>query len=53
MLSVYDARHSFSIRTVVASKQTHANKPILNEIVTAQVSRLLSTRFILKQLSTR
>ena len=32
-LSVYDALHSFSIRTVVATKQTEANKHLLNGIV--------------------
>ena len=46
-LSVYDALRSFSIRTVVATKQTDANKRILNEIVNEQESSFLSTRFIL------
>jgi len=46
-LSVYDALHSFSIRTVVATKQTEANKHLLNGIVDGQESRFLSTRFIL------
>ncbi|MBD2770266.1 NADP-dependent glyceraldehyde-3-phosphate dehydrogenase [Hymenobacter sp. BT664] len=46
-LSVHDALRSFSIRTVVATKQTEANKRILNEIVNEQASSFLSTRFIL------
>ncbi|WP_046245900.1 NADP-dependent glyceraldehyde-3-phosphate dehydrogenase [Hymenobacter terrenus] len=46
-LSVYDALRSFSIRTVVATKQTDANKHLLNEIVDGQESSFLSTRFIL------
>ena len=46
-LSVYDALRSFSIRTVVATKMTDANKHILNEIVDGQESSFLSTRFIL------
>ena len=46
-LSVYDALRSFSIRTVVATKHTDANKLILNEIVDGQESSFLSTRFIL------
>jgi glyceraldehyde-3-phosphate dehydrogenase (NADP+) len=46
-LSVNDALRSFSIRTVVATKQTEANKLILNEIVNEQESSFLSTRFIL------
>ncbi|WP_210514184.1 NADP-dependent glyceraldehyde-3-phosphate dehydrogenase [Hymenobacter terricola] len=46
-LSVYDALRSFSIRTVVATKQTEANKHLFNEIVDGQESSFLSTRFIL------
>ena len=46
-LSVYDALRSFSIRTVVATKQTEANKEMLNKIVNEQESSFLSTRFIL------
>jgi glyceraldehyde-3-phosphate dehydrogenase (NADP+) len=46
-LSVYDALRSFSIRTVVATKMTDANKHLLNEIVDGQESSFLSTRFIL------
>ncbi|GAB3732186.1 NADP-dependent glyceraldehyde-3-phosphate dehydrogenase [Hymenobacter agri] len=46
-LSVNDALRSFSIRTVVATKMTDANKHLLNEIVDGQESSFLSTRFIL------
>ena len=46
-LPVYDALRSFSIRPVVANKQTDANKLILNEIVNGQESCFLNTRFIL------
>ena len=46
-LSVYDALRSFSIRTVVATKQTESNKHLFNEIVDGQESSFLSTRFIL------
>ena len=45
-LPIYDALRSFSIRPVVATKQTDANKLILNEIVNGQESRFLNTRFI-------
>ena len=46
-LPVYNALRSFSIRPVVATEQTDANKLILNEIVNGQESRFLNTRFIL------
>ena len=46
-LPVYDALRSFSIRPVVAIKQTNANKLILNEIVNEQENSFLNTRFIL------
>ena len=46
-LSVNDALRSFSIRTVVATKQTEANKHLLNDIVDGRESSFLSTRFIL------
>ena len=46
-LSVKDALRSFSIRTVVATKQTDTNKALFNEIVNEQESSFLSTRFIL------
>ncbi|GAB4340777.1 MAG: NADP-dependent glyceraldehyde-3-phosphate dehydrogenase [Flammeovirgaceae bacterium] len=46
-LSVADALRSFSIRTVVATKQTPDNKEIVNEIVYHHQSNFLSTKFIL------
>lgn len=45
-LSVEDALRSFSIRTVVATKDTAANKEILNEIVGEHKSEFLSTNYI-------
>jgi glyceraldehyde-3-phosphate dehydrogenase (NADP+) len=45
-LSVLDALRSFSIRTVVATKQTPENKELFNEIVKEDLSNFLSTRFI-------
>ncbi|WP_345263342.1 NADP-dependent glyceraldehyde-3-phosphate dehydrogenase [Nibrella viscosa] len=45
-LSVEDALRSFSIRTVVATKDTDANKAILNEVVSDHKSQFLSTRYI-------
>lgn len=45
-LSVYDALRSFSIRTVVATKENKENKAIINEIVTEGESSFLSTMFI-------
>ena len=45
-LSVYDALRSFSIRTVVATKETMENKAIINKIVTDEESSFLSTKFI-------
>ncbi len=45
-LSVYDALRSFSIRTVVATKETKENKVIINKIVTEGESNFLSTKFI-------
>lgn len=45
-LSVEDALRSFSIRTVVATKDTSANKEILNDIVSQHKSDFLSTNFI-------
>jgi acyl-CoA reductase-like NAD-dependent aldehyde dehydrogenase len=46
-LSVTAALRSFSIRTVVATKDTAENKAIVNQIVENQESHFLSTRFIL------
>ncbi len=45
-LSVEDALRAFSIRTVVATKDTKANKAILNDIVGNHRSEFLSTNFI-------
>lgn len=45
-LSVSDALRSFSIRALVATKQTQANETILKEIVTERKSNFLSTDFI-------
>jgi glyceraldehyde-3-phosphate dehydrogenase (NADP+) len=46
-LSVSDALRVFSIRTLVAAKETEANRRILTTIVTKRSSRFLSTDFIL------
>lgn len=46
-LSVSDALRVFSIRTLVAAKQTDANRQILRTILTERSSRFLSTDFIL------
>ncbi len=46
-LSVTDALKVFSIRTLVAAKETTANKQIITSIVTGRRSRFLSTDFIL------
>jgi acyl-CoA reductase-like NAD-dependent aldehyde dehydrogenase len=45
-LSVEDALRAFSIRTVVATKDTDANKKIFNEIVEEHSSHFLSTKYI-------
>lgn len=45
-LSVEDALRQFSIRTVVATKDTATNKAILNDIVRQHKSEFLSTSFI-------
>lgn len=45
-LSVEDAIRAFSIRTIVATKETEKNKEILNEIVEGHKSQFLSTKFI-------
>lgn len=45
-LSVEDALRSFSIRSAVATKDTAANKEILNDIVGHHKSEFLSTNFI-------
>ncbi|MDT3403670.1 NADP-dependent glyceraldehyde-3-phosphate dehydrogenase [Mucilaginibacter terrae] len=45
-LSVHDALRSFSIRSLVATKMTDANKQLLNEIVNEHDSNFLSTNYI-------
>lgn len=45
-LSVSDALRAFSIRSMVATKQTNENKALINDIVTAQSSNFLSTKYI-------
>lgn len=45
-LSVEDALRAFSIRTVVATKETAENKKIFNEIVEDHSSHFLSTKYI-------
>ncbi len=46
-LSVSDALRAFSIRTLVAAKETEANRRLIKTIVTERRSRFLSTDFIL------
>ncbi len=46
-LSVSDALRVFSIRTLVAAKQTEANKQIITHIVRERRSKFLATDFIL------
>jgi glyceraldehyde-3-phosphate dehydrogenase (NADP+) len=45
-LSVFDALRSFSIRTIVATKETPATKALFNEIIDHNSSNFLSTRYI-------
>lgn len=45
-LSVHDAIRSFSIRSIVATKNTAGDKALFNEIVRDDLSHFLSTRFI-------
>jgi aldehyde dehydrogenase (NAD+) len=45
-LSVTDALRSFSIRSMIATKQTEANKQLLDAIVTDHKSNFINTRFI-------
>lgn len=45
-LSVHDALRSFSIRTMVAAKQTEASKKLLDSIVLGNKSNFVNTRFI-------
>jgi glyceraldehyde-3-phosphate dehydrogenase (NADP+) len=46
-LSVSDALRSFSIRTLVAAKESEANKELIRTIVRERQSNFLSTDFIL------
>lgn len=46
-LSVSDALRAFSIRTLVAAKQSEANRAIIKSILTERSSRFLSTDFLL------
>jgi glyceraldehyde-3-phosphate dehydrogenase (NADP+) len=46
-LSVSDALRAFSIRTLVAAKETDINKAIITSIVREHKSNFLSTDFIL------
>lgn len=45
-LSVPDALRAFSIRSMVATKQTDENKALINKIVSEQTSNFLSTKYI-------
>lgn len=45
-LSVEDALRAFSIRTVVATKDTDMNKDIFNWIVEGNKSHFLSTKYV-------
>ena len=45
-LSVTDALRSFSIRSMIATKETPANKDLLEAIITEQTSNFINTRFI-------
>lgn len=45
-LSVVDALRSFSIRSLVATKNTEENKKLFNDIVREDTSNFLSTKFI-------
>ena len=46
-LSVHDALRAFSIRTMVAAKQTEATKTLLDAIVLGHKSNFVNTHFIL------
>jgi glyceraldehyde-3-phosphate dehydrogenase (NADP+) len=45
-LSVFDALRSFSIRSMIAAKQTETSKKLLDDIVMNHRSNFISTRFI-------
>ncbi|KZE30311.1 NADP-dependent glyceraldehyde-3-phosphate dehydrogenase [Crenobacter luteus] len=46
-LSVHDALRAFSIRSMVATKETDASKKLLDAIVQSNESNFINTRFIL------
>lgn len=46
-LSVHDALRAFSIRSMVAAKQTERGKKLLDEIVLGNKSNFINTKFIL------
>ncbi|MDN0077304.1 NADP-dependent glyceraldehyde-3-phosphate dehydrogenase [Crenobacter sp. SG2303] len=46
-LSVHDALRAFSIRSMVAAKQTDASKKLLDALVLSNESNFINTRFIL------
>jgi glyceraldehyde-3-phosphate dehydrogenase (NADP+) len=45
-LSVFDALRSFSIRSMIAAKQTEDSKKLLDDIVMHHKSNFISTRYI-------
>ncbi|KLK90103.1 aldehyde dehydrogenase [Microvirga vignae] len=45
-LSVTDALRSFSIRSMIATKEAQPNKDLLEAIITKQTSNFINTRFI-------
>jgi hypothetical protein len=45
-LSVSDALRSFSIRSMVAAKQTKASEDLLDDIAVNQKSNFISTRYL-------
>jgi len=45
-LSVTDALRSFSIRSMIAAKQTESSKKLLNDIVRNHTSKFINTDFI-------
>ncbi|MEN1226431.1 NADP-dependent glyceraldehyde-3-phosphate dehydrogenase, partial [Pseudomonas aeruginosa] len=45
-LSVHDARRVFSIRTLVATRDTEANKTLVSEIIRNRASNFLTTDYI-------
>ena len=45
-LSVTAALRAFSIRSMIATKMTEANKKLLNDVVSSQKSNFISTKYI-------